>query len=106
MESGDLGRSNRYVPAQFDSLNVEANFLRSVVLTSDPRKESTHPSNLRSINLAISARGITALRSVDPSLADELLEEAIPMGGRMIHHKEGGRREAQAYDPKGGEVSL
>jgi hypothetical protein len=28
------------------------------------------------------------------------------MKGRMIHHKEGGRREAQAYDPKGGEVGV
>jgi hypothetical protein len=61
-------------------------------------------------------------------LAEELLGEAIPMRGRMIHHKhkhtgssrkngekEDGRkeevrevvevrREAQAYDPKGGEV--
>jgi len=71
----------------------------------DPRKESLHPNNLRSINLAISARGITALRSVDPALADELLQEAIPMKGRMIHHKMGNRREAQAYDPKDGEVS-
>lgn len=75
---------------------------------TDPRKESLHPSNLRSINLAISARGITALRSVSPSLADELLQEAIPMKGRMIHHgaKGGNKREAQAYDPKDGEVRL
>jgi kynurenine 3-monooxygenase len=86
----------------------------------DPRKESSHPQALRSINLAISARGITALKSVDEALAEELLGEAIPMSGRMIHHKhkhkgsKGSkeevevevRREAQAYDPKGGEVSF
>jgi hypothetical protein len=88
----------------------------------DPRKESSHPQALRSINLAISARGITALKSVDEGLAEELLGEAIPMSGRMIHHKHKHagsgrkekeskkgvevRREAQAYDPKGGEVSF
>jgi kynurenine 3-monooxygenase len=37
----------------------------------------------RSINLAISARGIDALRRVD--LADRVLAEAVPMRGRMIH---------------------
>lgn len=37
----------------------------------------------RSINLALSARGISALREV--GLADEVLKCVIPMPGRMIH---------------------
>ena len=37
----------------------------------------------RSINLAISVRGIQALREV--GLADEVLRSAIPMRGRMMH---------------------
>ncbi|WVQ85327.1 kynurenine 3-monooxygenase [Cryptococcus sp. DSM 104549] len=63
----------------------------------DPRGQDAAPSNLRSINLAISARGLEALRSVDPSLAEEFLEEAIPMKGRMIHHADE-RQESQLYD--------
>jgi kynurenine 3-monooxygenase len=34
----------------------------------DPRGKDTAMTNLRSINLAISARGLEALRSVDPTL--------------------------------------
>ena len=41
----------------------------------------------RSINLAISTRGIHALEQV--GLADEALRYAIPMRGRMIHDKSG-----------------
>src|SRR5262249_55091182 len=41
----------------------------------------------RSINLAISVRGIQALREV--GLADEVLRSAIPMRGRMMHAKSG-----------------
>ncbi len=37
----------------------------------------------RSINLALSTRGITALHEV--GVADEVLAEAIPMRGRMMH---------------------
>lgn len=39
----------------------------------------------RSINLAISVRGIEALRGAGGSLADEVLKSAVPMRGRMIH---------------------
>jgi kynurenine 3-monooxygenase len=39
----------------------------------------------RSINLAISARGIHALEQI--GIADEALRHAIPMHGRMIHDK-------------------
>jgi kynurenine 3-monooxygenase len=41
----------------------------------------------RSINLAISTRGIHALKQI--GIADEALRHAIPMRGRMIHDKSG-----------------
>src|SRR5205809_2624079 len=41
----------------------------------------------RSINLAISTRGIHALEQI--GIADETLRYAIPMRGRMIHDKSG-----------------
>jgi kynurenine 3-monooxygenase len=41
----------------------------------------------RSINLAISTRGIHALQQI--GIADEALRHAIPMRGRMIHDKSG-----------------
>jgi kynurenine 3-monooxygenase len=41
----------------------------------------------RSINLAISTRGIYALEQI--GIADEVLRHAIPMRGRMIHDKSG-----------------
>ena len=41
----------------------------------------------RSINLAISTRGIHALEQI--GIADEALRHAIPMRGRMIHDRSG-----------------
>src|SRR5438270_10546686 len=41
----------------------------------------------RSINLALSPRGIHALEQL--GIADEVLRHAIPMRGRMIHDKSG-----------------
>src|SRR5216117_2169142 len=41
----------------------------------------------RSINLAISTRGIHALEQI--GIAEEALRDAIPMRGRMIHDKSG-----------------
>src|SRR5919197_1446366 len=41
----------------------------------------------RSINLALSTRGIHALEQV--GIAGEVLKHAIPMRGRMIHDKTG-----------------
>jgi len=41
----------------------------------------------RSINLALSSRGIHALKQL--GIADEVLQHAIPMPGRMIHDKSG-----------------
>jgi kynurenine 3-monooxygenase len=53
----------------------------------------------RSINLAISTRGIHALEQI--GLADEALQSAIPMRGRMIHEKSGALHfTAYDVDPK------
>jgi len=40
----------------------------TLLTSTDPRGQSALMTNLRSINLAISARGLEALRSVDPTL--------------------------------------
>src|SRR2546421_3598551 len=42
----------------------------------------------RSINLALSTRGIHALEQI--GIADQVLKHAIPMRGRIIHQKSGG----------------
>src|SRR4029077_7022552 len=52
---------------------------------ADPRAGNTVGG--RSINLALSTRGIHALQQL--GLADEVLQHAIPMRGRMIHDKFG-----------------
>lgn len=52
---------------------------------ADPRKSAAERG--RSINLALSTRGIEALREV--GLAEEVLASAIPMRGRMIHPRRG-----------------
>src|SRR6266436_5493612 len=52
---------------------------------ADPRESNIVGG--RSINLAISTRGIHALKQL--GMADEALRHAIPMRGRMIHDKSG-----------------
>ncbi|OCH95007.1 FAD/NAD(P)-binding domain-containing protein [Obba rivulosa] len=54
----------------------------------------------RSINLAISARGIAAIQAIEPAMADRFMEAVIPMRGRMIHHSDG-KQESQPYDRNG-----
>ena len=54
----------------------------------------------RSINLAMSHRGIAALESVEPATAQRFLRDAIPMRGRMIH-KLSGELDSQPYDRDG-----
>src|SRR5256885_13664831 len=51
----------------------------------------------RSINLALSTRGIHALEQI--GIADQVLKHAIPMRGRIIHHKSGGLHFAPYVDP-------
>ncbi|KAF5365592.1 hypothetical protein D9758_003230 [Tetrapyrgos nigripes] len=57
-------------------------------------------SQQRSINLAISHRGIAAIQSVDPNAAQRFMQSVIPMRGRMIHHVDG-RLDSQIYDRDG-----
>lgn len=52
----------------------------------------------RSINLALSVRGVKALERV--GLADEVLADGIPMYGRMIHHLDG-KLSFQPYGKEG-----
>src|SRR4030095_12007311 len=59
----------------------------------DMRKEQVEAG--RSINLALSDRGIKALKEV--GIADEVLRIAIPMHGRYIHNVDG----SHAFQPYG-----
>ncbi|GAB00078.1 uncharacterized protein L969DRAFT_97288 [Mixia osmundae IAM 14324] len=67
---------------------------------SDPRKAATTQSRARSINLALSNRGIQAMRDVSSAMADRLLSQALPMKGRMIHTSSG-EQQSQEYSLKG-----
>ena len=60
---------------------------------NDMRKGKTEAG--RSINLALSTRGIEALKKV--GLADQVLDDAIPMDGRQMHSKAG----ELSYQPYG-----
>lgn len=62
----------------------------------DLRDPSTTPLNFtKSINLALSERGINAMRRAGcAGLLASVLAETIPMHGRMIH----GRRHGELYD--------
>lgn len=62
----------------------------------DPRLETTKDRNLRSINLAISDRGISSLEYVDKQISERVLKDIIPMHGRMIHDLKG-NQESQNY---------
>ncbi|RYY86732.1 MAG: FAD-dependent monooxygenase, partial [Chitinophagaceae bacterium] len=61
----------------------------------DMRKEAVEAG--RSINLALSDRGIKALREI--GIADEVLQIAIPMHGRHLHQPDG----THAFQPYGKE---
>lgn len=84
-------------------------------LRADPRAESAScaaasadgglsklaNASKRSINLALSSRGLRALRKL--GLADAVLRDAVPMRGRMIHAPNG-RTELQPYGTTDEEV--
>ncbi|KAK0251258.1 hypothetical protein B0A54_13260 [Friedmanniomyces endolithicus] len=74
-------------------------------LRGDLRDESTTPLNFtKSINLALSERGINAMRqSGSNALLETVLLETVPMHGRMIHGKAspGLTEESQQYDVHG-----
>lgn len=66
-------------------------------LRDDPRTAGTAiKKNLRSINLAVSDRGIRGLEFVDSEMSARVLKEIIPMHGRMIHTLDG-KQESQIY---------
>lgn len=65
-------------------------------MRGDPRR--TQVPRGRSINLAISTRGLTALRRI--GLDTEILKSGVPMKGRMIHSA-AGKTTFQAYDRTG-----
>ena len=76
------------------------------MIFKDLRNASTTPLNFtKSINLALSERGINSMRQAQcEGLLEDVLAETIPMHARMIH----GRRktgeiyeESQAYDANG-----
>ncbi|KKZ64111.1 salicylate hydroxylase [[Emmonsia] crescens] len=75
-------------------------------LRADLRNASTTPLNFtKSINLAISERGINSMKRTNrPGFIDAIMNETIPMCGRMIHRKNNlGKltEESQAYDVHG-----
>ncbi|KAJ5669118.1 Kynurenine 3-monooxygenase [Penicillium macrosclerotiorum] len=74
-------------------------------LRGDLRDPATVPLNFtKSINLAISERGITSIQqSHRAGLIENVLRESIPMFGRMIHGRDRGElwEAAQAYDVHG-----
>lgn len=63
---------------------------------SDIRHETI--ANGRSINLALSTRGIEALKKA--GIDEQILENVIPMKGRFIHALDG-TSSTQQYDPFG-----
>jgi kynurenine 3-monooxygenase len=75
------------------------------VFTKDSTLDMRLPSSQaaaqqRSINLAISSRGIAAIQAIDPAAASRFLNNVIPMHGRMIHDLNG-NLESQPYDRNG-----
>ncbi|KAF2436899.1 FAD/NAD(P)-binding domain-containing protein [Tothia fuscella] len=74
-------------------------------LRGDLRDASTVPLNFtKSINLALSERGINSMRNAQvPGLIEAVLSDTIPMHGRMIHGQKNGQifEESQAYDIHG-----
>ena len=83
----------------FTSISCPYSFL-------DLRDDSTTPLNFtKSINLALSERGINAMRNAKcEGLLDDVFRDAIPMHSRMIHgRKQTGElfEESQKYDAQG-----
>lgn len=76
-----------------------------VLTRLDLRDPTTTPLNFsKSINLALSERGINALKHTGVrDLADAILGETFPMHGRMIHLEKNGAHQQipQLYDPRG-----
>lgn len=69
---------------------------------ADPRSETSKEVG-RSINLAISARGLESLRAIDPALCKFVEKMVVPMRGRMVHSKADGHMSAVLYGINGTE---
>lgn len=72
--------------------------IKTVLYEKRPDPRTSSKLEGRSINMALSVRGLTALKEV--GLAEESLRIAIPMQGRMIHHLDG-TTTFQPYNEKG-----
>ncbi|KAJ2773451.1 kynurenine 3-monooxygenase, mitochondrial precursor [Coemansia nantahalensis] len=75
----------------------------------EKRPDSRKPDNRdsaehRSINLAISERGLSALRRLDPALEARVKDLVIPMYGRMIHALDG-QQTSHRYDVFGKHIN-
>lgn len=85
------------------TINLPLLFIDSSCFPDARLPSSKAAALLRSINLAISSRGIAAIHAIDPAAADRFMQTVIPMRGRMIHHSNG-KLDSQLYD-RDGQVS-
>src|ERR1700737_4132747 len=72
-----------------------------ITLTIDPglpANKAALPN--KTINLALSDRGVTGIQGVSEILADEVMGKTIPMRGRCLHDR-AGNQVTQFYDPYG-----
>jgi hypothetical protein len=95
-----LRRPERWVRANIIVIEPESQTLNDRV-PPDPRLPSSRAvAAQRSINLAISSRGLAAIRAIDSDIVGRFLNSALPMRGRMIHLLGGGLH-SQPYDIHG-----
>ncbi|PWN94291.1 FAD/NAD(P)-binding domain-containing protein [Acaromyces ingoldii] len=73
-------------------------------IVADAHEAQKDPSRQRSINLAISTRGLAGLAAVDEALAETVLSSAVPMHARMIHTK-AGEQMSQLYGIHGESIN-
>ncbi|KAF1800510.1 hypothetical protein V8B55DRAFT_1535478 [Mucor lusitanicus] len=59
----------------------------------------------KSINLALSERGLSALRGTGLNLEKTILEASVPMKARMVHIGKNGTQMSQAYDVNGQHIN-
>lgn len=69
---------------------------------ADPRSSESKEVG-RSINLAISARGLSSLESIDAKIASEVRAQTVPMVGRMLHLADSDELEEVKYGVFGDE---
>lgn len=95
-KAGEVGRANLHDGARTSDSDWS--------VSPDPRLPSSRAvAAQRSINLAISSRGLAAIHAVDPDIVGRFLTSALPMRGRMIHLLGGGQH-SQLYDIIHGQV--